>query len=121
MFITILLDIWREKMKFITKKYCVRLAVFSLVCCVCICGTMYAPPPGYAMGSDKIAHMCLSTFGTIVLHKIFGLSPEDASYTMITTGLAKEIYDNNKDENSFDWNDLGADVLGTGLGYLLVK
>lgn len=79
MFITILLDIWREKMKFITKKYRVRLAVFSLVCCVCICGTMYAPPPGYAMGSDK------------------------------------------KDENSFDWNDLGADVLGTGLGYLLVK
>lgn len=108
-------------MKFTTKKYRARLAVFSLVCCVCICGTMCAPPPGYAMGSDKIAHVCLSAVGTIVFNKICGLSPENASYAMITTGLAKEIYDNNRDGNSFDWNDLGADVLGTGLGYLLVK
>ncbi len=33
----------------------------------------------------------------------------------------KEIHDNNRHGNSFDWEDFGADIAGAGLGYFLIK
>jgi len=37
----------------------------------------------------------------------------------LSMGIGKEVYDKYKRGGLFSWKDLGADVLGIGLGYLL--
>jgi uncharacterized protein YfiM (DUF2279 family) len=97
-----------------------KIILSFLLICVFVCGLLQSPTAVYAF-DDKAAHFCLSAVGTILLNKLFNISPEQSFYVTISAGLGKEIHDNSRHGNSFDWEDFGADIAGAGLGYFLIK
>ncbi|MBN1542357.1 hypothetical protein JW992_09450 [candidate division KSB1 bacterium] len=80
-------------------------------------------------GKDKGDHLITSTFLTGISY--YAARQEyDRSHPAalncavgfsLTLGIGKEIYDGTSKTGTASWKDLVADILGTGLGYLLIS
>ena len=64
------------------------------------------------MANDKALHFGVSFLGTLFLREV--LHFDNASVTMLSVGVGKELTD-----DCFDWGDLGADALGVGLASVI--
>ncbi len=78
---------------------------------------------------DKIDHFTTSAlltgFSYYFAYKECSFSEEHSKYSAvsfsITTGALKEIYDKVSGKGTPSWKDFAADILGTGLCYLIIS
>ena len=83
--------------------------------------------PDRYFAPDKAKHFLAGMIATIFIYQSFEnqLTPKENRYlaggVTVSLGVLKEIYDKSKPENHFSWKDLVADVLGMGMGFVLVN
>jgi VanZ family protein len=71
------------------------------------------------MHIDKWLHITVSLFVTIVLWLIYN-DLVNAMASTLAIGVMKELFDSLNGGNP-DWHDLVADMVGIGVGYILIR
>jgi len=83
--------------------------------------------PDRYFAPDKAKHFLAGMIATIFIYQSFEnqLTPPKNRYLAggitVSLGILKEFYDKSKPENHFSWKDLLADILGMGMGFVLVN
>ena len=86
-----------------------------------------ADKPDKYFAPDKAKHFLAGMISTIFIYKSVEnyMSENQGRYlaggVTFSLGIAKEFYDKSRPENHFSWNDLLADVVGIGAGFIILN
>jgi uncharacterized protein YfiM (DUF2279 family) len=86
-----------------------------------------ADKPDKYFAPDKAKHFLAGMISTIFIYKSVEnhMSENQGRYlaggVTFSLGIAKEFYDKSRPENHFSWKDLLTDVVGIGVGFIILN